>query len=223
MSSRTLNVMPISQQPSPMKDRSHVRKYMIEFARRNQIPGSGSSMSFLLQRTANMVFPNLRLALYPIQYATIGAAATRHYMPERLTNDLDVIISVRDSKEAREKLVSAGFTYNYELSIGGSDWTDPSGFPIDVVENDEKWIEKALNDAQENCDEQGLPVLPLPYLVLMKYRASRFQDIADMGRMLGQASDESLNAVRDVFNLWAPSDLEDLESIIALGKLEYLS
>ena len=55
----------------------------------------------------------------------------------------------------------------------------------------------------------------------MKYRATRFHYVADMGRMLGQAFDESLASVRAVFAHCSPSDLDDLESFIALGKLEY--
>ncbi len=38
--------------------------------------------------------------------------------------------------------------------------------------------------------------------------------------MLGQADDDSLNKVRAFFRQYSPDDLEDLESLIKLGKLE---
>ncbi|MCC7531906.1 MAG: hypothetical protein IT342_25615 [Candidatus Melainabacteria bacterium] len=60
----------------------------------------------------------------------------------------------------------------------------------------------------------------MPYLVLMKLHAGRPQDLADIARMLGQASDELLDRVRSLFARYAPADCEDIESLISLGKLE---
>jgi hypothetical protein len=55
----------------------------------------------------------------------------------------------------------------------------------------------------------------------MKYHASRMQDLADISRMLGQADTEMLAAVRALFAQWLPDEMEDLESLIQLGRLEY--
>lgn len=63
-------------------------------------------------------------------------------------------------------------------------------------------------------------MLPLPYLVLMKLQAGRVQDVADLARMLGQASAAQLAVVRRLCTMWRPEDLEDLESLIVLGQLE---
>jgi hypothetical protein len=54
----------------------------------------------------------------------------------------------------------------------------------------------------------------------MKFQAGRVQDLADVTRMLGQASDEALNAARDLFGQYSPADLEDLESLVLLGQME---
>lgn len=54
----------------------------------------------------------------------------------------------------------------------------------------------------------------------MKFQSGRVQDIADVARMLGQASVDMLNAVRELFKKVQPGDLEDLESLIQLGQLE---
>lgn len=163
---------------------------------------------------------DLTSILSPIPWAVVGAVATRHYMPERMTQDLDVVVAVADSAEVRRRLKTAGFVHQGDLSIGGSSWTAPDGTPVDVVEGAEEWWTEAIEEAQTNPDVQGLPILPLPYLVLMKFRAGRVQDFADVTRMLGQADDGLLAAVRRLFIHYAPDGQEDLDSLIALGKLE---
>jgi len=196
------------------------RHAFISLAQQRQRAGAGSSRDFLLRRTTNVQWIDLTSVLSPIGWAVVGAVATRHYMPERMTQDLDIAIAAADSAEVRRKLKAAGFTYQGELSIGGSSWTAPEGTSVDVVEGIEEWWVHAIAAAQFNRDAQGLPILPLPYLVLMKFHAGRVQDLADVTRMLGQADDETLAAVRRLFARGAPNDREVLESLIALGKLE---
>ena len=82
------------------------------------------------------------------------------------------------------------------------------------------WLDQALMEAQQNLDKQGLPVLPLPYLVLIKFQAGRLQDLADISRMLGQANEKKLSSVRKLFVQLLPGELEDLKSLITLGQLE---
>jgi hypothetical protein len=54
----------------------------------------------------------------------------------------------------------------------------------------------------------------------MKFQAGRVQDVADITRMLGQAREETLAAVRRLFTALLPEEMADLESLIALGQLE---
>lgn len=91
---------------------------------------------------------------------------------------------------------------------------------MDVLEVSVGWFHQALAEAERNRDAQGLPVLPLPYLALMKFQAGRVQDLADVTRMLGQADEETLDSVRRLFGQYSRDDLEDLESLIRLGQLE---
>jgi hypothetical protein len=142
------------------------------------------------------------------------------YMPERMTQDLDIIVQAPDAAAVRQKLTAAGFQYTGELTIAGSSWIAPDGVVIDVWEGHEPWWAQAVAAAQHHRDAQGLPVLPLPYLVLMKFQAGRVQDLADITRMLGQAGEEELTGVRQLFATLLPADLTDLESLIALGQLE---
>ncbi len=167
-----------------------------------------------------MQYPDVSRALAGILWAIVGGVATRLYMPERATLDLDVAVHSQDAQEARRRLEEAGYRHVAELSIGGSSWVSPEGRGIDVLELATLWATEALTQARDNRDPQGQPVLLLPYLVLMKCQAGRLQDLADVSRMLGQASEESLAAVRQAFRRYAAEDIEDLESLITLGKLE---
>jgi hypothetical protein len=139
-------------------------------------------------------------------------------MPERMTQDLDILVARANAEEVHARLRSAGFVYLQALSIGGTTWRAPDGRLLDVVESAEPWVPEALGQLQ--TDPQGLPVLSLPYLVLMKVQAGRTQDLADASRMLGLASAKLRQATRQVVERWQPDALEDLESLIILGELE---
>lgn len=200
--------------------RTLTRRTIIDMARRRQRSGSGSSREFLLERTTMTQWPDLAPVLSPILWAVVGAAATRLYMPERFTRDLDIVVGVQDVEIATRKLHAAGYVRMGTLSIGGARWQSPAGESIDVIEGIDPWWPVALEAAQVNRDAQGLPVLPLPYLVLMKFNASRTIDLGDIARMLGLADEAALAQVRNVFRQYAPDGLDDLESLITLGKLE---
>ncbi len=167
-----------------------------------------------------MIWPDLTPILSPIRWAVVGAVATRLYMPERVTRDLDIVVEATNGSEVRSKLQRAGFDYQGELSIGGSSWQMPDDELLDVLEGHDAWWKEAISEAQENRDAQGLPVIPMRYLILVKFQAGRVQDIADVTRMLGQASGSTLDAVRVLFEQYASQDREDLESLIELGQLE---
>jgi hypothetical protein len=139
------------------------RRLLIDIARRHIRPGSGSSIEFLTTRTTMMKWPDLVSVLSPIPFAVVGAVATRLYMPERGTQDLDVVIAVQDAAAAHQKLITAGFKHEGSLA---DKWLTPEGGSIDVLEGRESWWPEAITAAQTNRDAQGLPILPLPFLVL---------------------------------------------------------
>ena len=96
----------------------------------------------------------------------------------------------------------------------------PNNEIIDVLEGKETWLSSALSEAQTNRDAQGLPILPFPYLALMKFQSGRTLDLGDITRMLGQGNTSQLNATRALFAKYHPQDIEDLESLIVLGQME---
>jgi hypothetical protein len=54
-----------------------------------------------------------------------------------------------------------------------------------------------------------LPIIGLPYLVLMKLQASRGIDIGDLTRMLGGADETALRLVRRAVQDFLPDAVED--------------
>jgi hypothetical protein len=197
------------------------RKLFIRLGQKQHRPGRGSSRAFLTARTTHMHWPDLTNIFQPIEYAVVGGVATRLYMPERLTKDLDVIIAAAQADEAAIKLKAVGYQLIERLGlVEGSTWISPDGQEVDVLEGLEPWWPEAIRAAQTNRDGQGLPTLPLPYLVLMKYLAGRAQDLADIERMLGQTTNAALEDVRRAFERFAPNELDDLDSLITLAKLE---
>ena len=90
---------------------------------------------------------------------------------------------------------------------------------LDVLEEDAPWAAEAV--ANPASAPNGLPVISLPYLVLMKMRASRAIDIGDLSRVLGAADDATLAETEQVIAAYLPDGVEDLEGLIYLGRLEY--
>ncbi len=92
------------------------------------------------------------------------------------------------------------------------------GVEVDVILGDYPWLDEAL--AHPRQGPAGYPILDLPYLVLMKMLSFRAQDMADVTRMPGLASEEELTRVRAVVACYAPDEAEDLELLVYLGQVE---
>lgn len=194
------------------------RKTFIHLVKKRVQPGTGSSLHFLDQRTWNNCVVNLNSIIKRAPFVIVGGVATRLYMPERMTVDLDILVKAEDATLIYEDLVQAGGEKQGDLNIAGSEWTLPDGTSLDVLTINENWALEAVDSP--NYAPDASPVIALPYLVLMKLRAGRSQDLADVSRMLGGAPSDQLQAVREVINQYLPTAKEDLESLITLGKLE---
>lgn len=168
-----------------------------------------------------MQWPRVDVDLAPVLCAVIGAVATRHYMPERRTGDINIAIQRLDVDTAHERLKASGYQPLGDVAIGRSTWRKNYGQEVDLIEGEEPWWSEAIRQAQENRDLQGLPTLPLPCLVLMKLRASRAQDLADVSRMMGQADERATKETLGLVQVHAPKDVPDLQSLIDLGRLEW--
>jgi hypothetical protein len=161
---------------------------------------------------------NLNLILTQAPFVIVGGVATRLYMPERMTLDLSILIKTKDAKKIYQDLENAGCQKIGILNIPGSQWQLPDNTSLDVLEGDDEWVAEAVRNP--NYAPDGLPIINLPYLILMKLSASSTQDFADVSRMLGLAEETQLIQIRAIVKQYLPNAEEDLESLIILGKLE---
>lgn len=161
-------------------------------------------------------WPDLRSILHGIPWVIVGGVATRAYMPERVTRDMDILVSRQDGEAVRKRLESAGYTTVSSLAVPGYLMRSPEGFELDVIFGNYDWLNQALGNPGQ--DAAGYPIIDLAYLVLMKLTALRSQDWTDVPRMLGDAPEEQLAEVRAVVARYSPIDSEDLEALIFLDK-----
>ena len=194
------------------------RKLYIEIALRRCRPGSGSSLEFLRKRTWNRAVTNIKAIIKTTPFVVIGGIATRLYMPERMTEKIEILVLTEDADNIYLELAEAGSMKVGELSIGGSSWQLPDGSILDVLESQQSWVAVAI--ANPNTAPDNLPIIGLPYLIIMKLQASRGIDMGDLTRMLGGADKTALELVRKTVKTYLPDAVEDLESLIVLGKLE---
>jgi hypothetical protein len=160
----------------------------------------------------------LRPILQGINWVIIGGVATRAYMPERMTKDLDIVVHKVVGEEVIARLKKAGYRMASRLAVPGYLMISPESVEVDVLFGEYPWLKQAL--AHPVKDPAGYPVIALPYLIMLKMNAQRTRDMGDLGTMLGWAADADLDKVRAVVKQYAPEDLEDLESLIYIGKKE---
>ena len=98
------------------------RRQFIALALKRTRPGSGSSLAFLRKRTRSEGVVTLDTILSPGSYVIISGVATRLYMPERMTLDLDILILAQDTTSIYNQLKQAGGRQIGKLSIPGSQW-----------------------------------------------------------------------------------------------------
>jgi hypothetical protein len=193
------------------------RRAFLALSLRRVQPGAGSTGQFLKARTWRKAVNNLSQWM-EIPYVIVGGVATRLYMPERMTDDLDILIHAHQVDLLSAVLTRQQARFLGDLSIAGSTWELADGTVLDVLYGSQLWVADALRSPRISPD--GQPVIDLPYLVLMKLAASRTTDLSDISRMLGQATDPELTRVRQVVKNYDAGSLEDLESLIQLGQIE---
>lgn len=194
------------------------RRLLLDMALRRVHPGS--SHEFMLRRTATISWPDLREILYGLDWVIVGGVATRAYMLEQVTDDLDILVRPSDENEILTRLMAADYRRREPFVGRKHSLLSPQGTMIDIIPGYTAWFDTALNETQR--DAAGYPVIALPYLVLLKLDRSRAHDIGDLSRMLGWADENMLERVRQIVARYSPQDVEDLESLIFLGQQERL-
>ena len=126
-----------------------------------------------------IIWPDLRPILKDVPWASVGGVATRAYMPERVTKDLDILVHEKDGDYVIKQLQNAGYRYISQLALPGCLMLAPDGTELDVIFGKYPWLNEAL--ANRGQDPAGYPVIKLPYLIIMKLEAQRIRDVGDLG------------------------------------------
>lgn len=221
------------------------RASLLAMAARRAWRGSGTAREVAARRTWTLPVPDLRPVFAPAgtPFAIVGGVATRLYMQERVTPDLDILIDADDVWAVEAALGRAGATRLGDHPAGGARWalpvgvvanvpaaapgwqalarmtgTDLDAMPrrLDVLSPATPWVRPAL--ATAGPSPTGLPVAALPYLVLMKLISGTSGDLDDLARLLGGADANALDAVRAVVGTYQPAAADDLEQLIAAGR-----
>lgn len=85
-------------------------------------------------------WPDLKGILAGLRWAVVGAVATRAYMPERSTRDLDILVAAEVAQEVRARLERAQFQRVQELAIGGATWRSPDPGLVRWIETSQERI-----------------------------------------------------------------------------------
>ena len=163
--------------------------------------------------------PNLASMLDPIPWVLVGGFAIRAYMPERTTQDVDILIHADDEPAVRTALTAAGYQITGPLTIGGFTAERPGAMPIDVLTGQQSWLDQAL--AAPARDAAGYPVLARPYLMLLKLQAGRMQDLTDVQRMLRDTPPAERQMTAAMLTRIDPDLGEEFASLIMLADLEF--
>jgi len=221
------------------------RAVLLEMAARRATPGSGTAPAVAARRTWTLPVPDLRPVLAPagVPFVIVGGVATRLYMQERAAPDLDILIDAGDAEAVTAALERAGAARLGDHRAGGSRWelpptivadlpaaaptwgalarvtgTDVDAMPrrLDVLAMDAPWVGPALATARPG--PTGLPVVALPYLVVMKLTSGTSGDLDDLARLLSGANPGALVAVRAAAQTHRPAAVGDLDRLIAAGR-----
>lgn len=219
--------LPQAGQPafaSPFHDKTYRRRWFLRRMRRMR-PGIGTDIASLMSRSRSPVLLPIAKIFGDEPYAVVGGIATASYQPERHTQDIDILIHADSIRAVRERLRALGAKKSgdlafptSQLALSGETWNFLDLPPLDLIWSDAQWASEAVMQARP--DANGIRIVPLAHLVLMKIDASRGVDQGDLSRMLGLADDAALDSVRKTIARRMPDACEDVESYIEIGRIE---
>ncbi len=153
-----------------------------------------------------------------LRYVVVDGVASAYYQPARFTEDIDLMVLAEDSAAVEQALRNAGWTQLGVISFGGSSWQSANGELIDLLHAPEQlWVTAAL--ASPIKTPEGLPVLDLPYLLILKLSATRAVDISDIVGMLQHANETEKQRIRQVIATHRNDLLEDFDQFEAISQL----
>ena len=191
------------------------RRILLDIALRRATRGHGSSKELLRERTAVQYIPDIEAILGSVPWVLVGGLATRAYMQERYTHDVDILIHAHDEHKVQKAFEQAGYIH---LGLcGGGFVVKKAAEPlIDLIASCEPWVEHALQNP--SYDAAQFPVIPLAYLVVMKLEVVHLQDLADISRMLEATSFEERAVIRQAVLTFCAEYLEDFEQLLLIAE-----
>jgi hypothetical protein len=209
---------------SPFHDKAYRRRWFLSRMRRMR-PGKGGAIASLMTRSRSPVLLPIAKIFGDELYAVVGGVATASYQPERHTQDIDILIHADSISAVRRRLRELGAKKSgdlafpaSQLALSGETWILLDLPPLDLMWSEAQWASEAVMQARP--DANGIRVVPLAHLVLMKLDASRGIDQGDLSRMLGLADEAALDVVRKTVARRMPDACEDVESYIEIGRIE---
>jgi hypothetical protein len=153
-----------------------------------------------------------------LRYVIVGGVAAAYYQPARFTEDIDLMLLAEVSTTVEQALSQAGWIQLGVISFGGSSWQSPNGELIDLLHAPEQsWVSAALDFPIKS--PEGLPVIDLPYLLILKLAATRAVDISDIVGMLQQANETEKQRIRQIIATHRRDLLEDFDQFEAIAQL----
>ncbi|MEL7360178.1 MAG: hypothetical protein AAFN40_27060 [Cyanobacteria bacterium J06560_6] len=158
------------------------------------------------------------LLLKDLRYVVVGGIASAQYQPARFTKSVELMVLSEESTTVEQALRSAGWAQLGVISFGGSSWQSQNGELIDLLHApDQSWVTAALNAPV--MTPEGLPIIDLPYLLILKLSATRAVDISDIVGMLQHASDAEKQRIRQTIETHRSDLLEDFDQFNAIAQL----
>lgn len=153
-----------------------------------------------------------------LRYVIVGGMASAYYQPARFTEDIDLMVLTEVSITVEQALSQAGWRQLGIISFGGSSWQSPNGELIDLLHApDQSWVSAALDFPIKT--PEGLPVIDLPYLLILKLMATRAVDISDIVGMLQQANATEKQRIRQIIAAHRIDLLEGFDQFEAIAQL----
>lgn len=161
-----------------------------------------------LEQVFDVVAPKIRRAAVVasreltrcgVRHALIGGLAVGAHGAPRATKDVDFLVDAAAFEEHADGLVT--FRPGVPIAVGD--------VPVDLLQADNAALRDALTDATLSCE---IPVVDIGALVLLKLRAMRLRDRADIQALFDAGADPK--SIRKYLERFEPELLERFDHIL---------
>lgn len=166
------------------------------------------------------------------EYVICGAWAANNYQVPRNTQDLDLLVEEDNLDRITEEILHMGYHFDFDLYVPPKETISQiygkrflyssdklvKNTIIDVLTSPDEWVSDAIRDRQ--YDNRNNPIISIPYLTLMKIEG-RAKDLADLTEILGLARGDVLEMTKKVIEKYLPNQIDDLATIVLLGKIQH--